>query len=253
MAKRTHGQEPSLVLSEGTIDEPLWIRAEKTLEAAVHRGNFGANGQLPNEEELAARLHLHRHTVRRAVKGLVERGILEIRRGRGTFVAGGPIPYVIGPRSRFTENIKRSGRTPSSRLISSSSAPANPEEAQWLKIKKGEPILRLSLLRLADDVPIVFARHSMPAKRFPDFEARFREIGSITLTYATYGTVGYTRHATRIAARLPVGEESELLKVPRGAPLLAWTSVNLDKRRVPINLDDSTFAASRINVVIEHF
>src|SRR3984957_5309384 len=180
MTRRTRIQEPNLFLSEGTIDEPLWIRAEKTLEAAVHRGNFGATGQLPNEEELAARLHLHRHTVRRAVKGLVERGILEIRRGRGTFGAGGPIPYVIGPRSRFTGNIRRSGRTPSSRLISSSSAPANPEEAQWLKIKKGEPILRLSLLRLSRDWPLFFSRHSMPAKPFPHFEARFPEIGSIT-------------------------------------------------------------------------
>lgn len=54
--------------------------------------------QLPNEFELAKQLNVGRSTVREAVKQLTARGILEIRRGRGTFVAQKPgeIPDPLG-------------------------------------------------------------------------------------------------------------------------------------------------------------
>ena len=42
--------------------------------------------KIPNEFELAEQFGVGRSTVREAVKGLVTRGILEVRRGAGTFV-----------------------------------------------------------------------------------------------------------------------------------------------------------------------
>ena len=48
--------------------------------------NINAGEKLPNELELAARLTVGRGTIREAVKLLVARNCLEIRRGKGTFV-----------------------------------------------------------------------------------------------------------------------------------------------------------------------
>ena len=42
--------------------------------------------KIPNEYELAEKFGVGRSTVREAVKGLVSKGILEVRRGSGTFV-----------------------------------------------------------------------------------------------------------------------------------------------------------------------
>lgn len=42
--------------------------------------------KIPNEFELAEKFGVGRSTIREAVKGLVSRGILEVRRGSGTFV-----------------------------------------------------------------------------------------------------------------------------------------------------------------------
>ncbi|MCI8490512.1 MAG: FadR family transcriptional regulator [Lachnospiraceae bacterium] len=42
--------------------------------------------KIPNEYELAERFGVGRSTIREAVKGLVSRGILEVRRGSGTYV-----------------------------------------------------------------------------------------------------------------------------------------------------------------------
>lgn len=53
--------------------------------------NINAGEKLPNEFELAARLNVGRGTIREAVKLLVARNCLEIRRGKGTFVVEKPV------------------------------------------------------------------------------------------------------------------------------------------------------------------
>ena len=52
--------------------------------------NINAGEKLPNEFELASRLNVGRGTIREAVKLLVARNCLEIRRGKGTFVVEKP-------------------------------------------------------------------------------------------------------------------------------------------------------------------
>ena len=52
--------------------------------------NINAGEKLPNEFELASRLNVGRGTIREAVKILVARNCLEIRRGKGTYVVEKP-------------------------------------------------------------------------------------------------------------------------------------------------------------------
>ena len=52
-----------------------------TVEGSLHPGD-----NLPNENEFSASLHVSRATLREAVRILVSHNVLEIRRGRGTYV-----------------------------------------------------------------------------------------------------------------------------------------------------------------------
>jgi GntR family phosphonate transport system transcriptional regulator len=177
--------------------------------------------------------------------------VLEIRRGRGTYVARGPISYRIGRRSRFTENMAAAGCRPGVRILRSATGSADAETTRLLQLHMGAPVVTLALLRTGDDTPILVARHSMPVDRFADFAERFAEIRSITRTFASYNVVGYTRKATRISARLPTAQESGDLAVSAAAPVLVWVSVNADSDGRPINVDASTFAASRVDIMFE--
>lgn len=60
--------------------------AEQIRELIIER-RLQAGDKLPNEFELMERLHVGRGTIREAVKILVASNVLEIRRGRGTYVA----------------------------------------------------------------------------------------------------------------------------------------------------------------------
>lgn len=53
-------------------------------------GEYAVGSQLPNEQVLSESLNVSRTTVREAVKLLISKHILEIERGRGTFVAAIP-------------------------------------------------------------------------------------------------------------------------------------------------------------------
>jgi GntR family phosphonate transport system transcriptional regulator len=230
---------------------PLWLQAEQAILRAIRSDRLRPGEQLPGEHQLAEALGIHRHTVRRAIESLAAKGLLEIRRGRGTFVAPRPIAYRVGGRSRFTDNILAAGLTPSTKVLRARTEPASDDQAANLALGPGAQVVALELLRMGDGVPILIATHYMPAELFPDFAERFATIQSITKTFASYGVVGYRRGVTRLDARQPTSQEAAELGQSRAAPVLVWESVNVAPDGRPINYDCSVFAASRVSIVVD--
>lgn len=74
------GNERRVKLSEKTAD--------RLYELIMVEGRYGRGTKLPNENELSELLEVSRTTLREAISFLVAQGLLEIRRGKGTYVAG---------------------------------------------------------------------------------------------------------------------------------------------------------------------
>ncbi len=62
--------------------------AEGLYARIVAEGRPGPGEKLPNELELSQELGVSRTTLREAIRSLVTQGVLEVRRGKGTFVSG---------------------------------------------------------------------------------------------------------------------------------------------------------------------
>ena len=65
--------------------------AQRITEMIEFEGRFAVGDKLPNENDLAQELGVSRSTLREAVKILTTSGILEIKRGKGTFVTANTI------------------------------------------------------------------------------------------------------------------------------------------------------------------
>ena len=65
---------------------PLYAQLESLLAAEIAAGTLPPGSRLPNEEELVKRYAVSRTTVRQTIQHLIRRGLIEIRRGKGTFV-----------------------------------------------------------------------------------------------------------------------------------------------------------------------
>jgi DNA-binding GntR family transcriptional regulator len=66
----------------------VWQQIADDIAADIRSGALPANSRLPAEQDLAADVYgVARATVRRAVAHLVEKGLVVVMHGRGTYVA----------------------------------------------------------------------------------------------------------------------------------------------------------------------
>jgi GntR family phosphonate transport system transcriptional regulator len=226
-----------------------WRRIAESLAGDVSAGRF-PGGRLPTEPELARRFAVNRHTIRRAVATLAEQGLVRVEQGRGTFVADGHIDYLLGRRTRFSANLQREGREPSHRLIGIGRSAADAATARDLRLKVGASIIEIETLSEADGVPMSYAVHRFPAKRFAALPDAFAKTPSVTVALAACGVADYTRRVTRLLARMPTEREAQLLHQPLMRPVLQADGVNVDVDGVPILRSISVFSGDRVQMVV---
>jgi GntR family transcriptional regulator len=147
---------------KGAQDSPLYSRVETVLAGEIADGDVKAGDQLPTEDSLIERFEVSRITVRRAIQNLVGRGLVEIRRGKGTFVASPKITQELTELTGFVEDMRGLGRKPTARVISKETVTADTTVAGHLALTKGERVVRIRRVRLADGVPISFDETYLP-------------------------------------------------------------------------------------------
>jgi len=69
---------------------PIYAQLDRALRAAIATGRLAVGDQLPTVRQLAVELSLNANTVARVYGELERAGILETRRGVGTFVTATP-------------------------------------------------------------------------------------------------------------------------------------------------------------------
>lgn len=109
--------------------------------------------KVPPERELSAAWGVARMTLRRALDELVGEGLIVREQGRGTFVTRPRMARHLSMRS-FTEEMRKQGRIPSSRVLDFRRIRAGVRQARQLRLPVGDPIVRFTRLRLADGEPI---------------------------------------------------------------------------------------------------
>ncbi len=100
--------------------------------------------------------------VRRAIQNLVSRGLLEIRRGLGTFVLSPRIEAELTKLTGFVEDMKSVGRKATARVVSQGVVAATARVAERLQMAKGTKVMQIKRVRLADDTPISFDETYLP-------------------------------------------------------------------------------------------
>src|SRR3954466_2902137 len=178
----------------------LWRLVADGIERGIADGRFAAGDKLPGEGEIAETYRVTRHTVRRALAALAERGIVRAERGSGTYVEAQKLAYPLRSRTRFSEIVGADGREPHGRLIEASDDVATRELARELGLKTGAPLVRIEAMRLADRTPICVSTTWLSAQLFPGAGDVFAATRSMTKLLEHYGVRDYRRGATRITA-----------------------------------------------------
>jgi GntR family phosphonate transport system transcriptional regulator len=229
----------------------FWRRIADELEQSIANGAFLRGDKMPGEIEMAARFGVNRHTVRRAIAALAERGLVRAERGSGTFVEARRIAYPIRQRTRFSEIVSGAGRAAGGQLIGDRVEAADDEIAARLRIKSGASVVRLDMVRHADRVPLSAATCWLSAARFPAAARVYGRTHSMTRTLAHFGVRDYARKSTHITAIIADATDAAKLKLTPGRPILLVESVDVDGEGFPVLATRARFAADRLEFVIE--
>ncbi|MEM0906845.1 MAG: phosphonate metabolism transcriptional regulator PhnF [Pseudomonadota bacterium] len=213
-----------------------WERLHRFLRDAIADGTLKPGQALPTQAELSRTHCLSRHAVRLALAAMEEDGSVESWQGKGAFVTASRVAYEIGPATRFSQNMEAAGIVPGLRFLRAMMRPADTEAARLLALSPGEPLLTAELVRLADEAPVVLARHSVKASRFPNFGGDVSETHSVTKALARGGVRTFRRSSTTIEARLGTQHEAACLGITSTQPVLISKGVNVDADAQPVEL-----------------
>lgn len=130
---------------------------------------LGPDAAIPSERELMATYDVSRATVRKAIDGLVADGLLTRVHGRGTFVARPRLESRLHLAS-FSQDMRRRGLTPSTRLLAVELDRPPAEVAKALELDGEGKAWRLDRVRLADGQPIALENGWYPQAPLPGLD-----------------------------------------------------------------------------------
>jgi GntR family transcriptional regulator len=146
-------------------------KSENKAEAVTQRlrqlvSTREVGAKIPSERDLSDEWGIARMTARKAIEILADEGLLDRRRGSGTYVAQKPYARTAG-LSSFTADMLERGLTPTSEVLDFERVRADSSTSARLDIAEGDAVVRFTRLRLADGEPIAAETSWIPAHLVP--------------------------------------------------------------------------------------
>lgn len=196
---------------------PLYYQVSELLRDWIADSSPGM--QLPTEFELVHRLGVSRATVRKAIERLEGDGLVDRRRGTGTFVSGSRQTRAIRLTSSLID-LYASGRSVWTRVLEREVRGAGAAVAGRLGCEVGESVIVLKRLRYADERPFALLQNWLPRDRCaPVLDADLERRSLYEVLGSDCGiTLG--RANQRLQARLPLAADARLLGRPPSEPVM---------------------------------
>lgn len=190
---------------------PLYQQLQRAIREAIEKRVLSPDDALPAERQIAIELSVSRITVRKAIEGLVEEGLLVRRQGSGNFVSA-RIEKNFAKLTSFSEDMRARGRRPHSVWLKKLEGTVSPEESLALGLSPGTPVYRFHRIRFADDSPMSAEYATIIASCLPSLSSVDTSI------YEALEKAGNrpVRALQRLRALLLTGEQAKLLNAREG-------------------------------------
>jgi GntR family transcriptional regulator len=232
----------------GSVYQPQYRQIEQVLRQRI--ATLRPGERLPSDTDLCLEFGVSRMTARNAMHRLAEDGLIRREPGRGSFVANPPAHRRTNRLMTFTQEMRRAGRVPSSRVLIRVIRPSSPTEATSLAIPVRQPVVHLRRLRLADDQPIALESAVLIAACADAVMTADLSTGSLHETLGRAGVV-LSRGTGTIAAAAATAEEARLLGIRTGDPLLVERRVIFDTLGRAIEVTVSAYPANRYALQVQ--
>jgi DNA-binding GntR family transcriptional regulator len=226
---------------------PLHVQIRRSIQADIASGVLPAGARLPTEHEYAKLYGVSIAPVRQALLDLADAGLVVRQKGRGTFVRGDRVEEEIDLLTSFTDGLRRRGVPVRIQVLDRARLPAPAKIAGGLGLRPGASVVHLRRLAWIADDPAVILDAWLPGRQFErladydDFDAGRSLYATIEAEFGV--RLGLARSRIEVARSLE--DESRLLALPEGSPLVRVTSVTEDTVGRLVELAYVTYRADR--------
>ena len=224
-------------MSNQLVRTPIYQQLNEALRDLIRKGKFEVGNQFLTERQICEQFDVSRATANKALSNLVAEGVLEFKKGVGTFVRGGVLDYDLRSLVSFTEKAIAAGKKPLTKVLTISTMPVKDipetEVSQKLQLQVEDSVYYMERLRLADGVPVILERRYVAEKFCPNLTDT--EIaGSLYALWLDKFKLDIIGADQTIRAVLIEDEDAEHMQVNNGAAGLVVQSVGYLSGGVPL-------------------
>lgn len=221
---------------------PLHNQIKEILREKIKNGEY--KDKLPGEFALMEEFSVSRTTIREALTGLVQEGLLVKYHGKGTFVTNKPIYDWLGVLSGFSETMKQMGFNPSAKVIRIDLI----NDKKIGGILSTESIYVIERLRLIEEIPIAIETNYFPSKIGIQLKGKEEE----TFYNILEDELGLILdHAEETISAIAADErEAELLQIDPGSPLIKINRTTYTIKGEPLEFLKAVYRSDYYNFKI---
>lgn len=229
---------------------PYYQQIVDQFRALVKSGAVREGDVFHSEGEIAALLGISKMPVRQAFLKLRSEGLLVIERGKRPVIGSEQVPWNFQQLRGFSEEMKRRGLVPSTKVLNLSHVAAEGDVAKALRLKVTATVYCLERLYYVNGEPVAMVTSHLPTALFPNLQDQDLENASLYYIFENVYGRQLNWAEEEIGAVTASSENAAILKTDPGKALLFVRETTYDTRRVPIEFSQSLLRADRYKATV---
>ncbi|MED1203299.1 GntR family transcriptional regulator [Heyndrickxia acidicola] len=223
---------------------PIYFQIQEYVREKIKKQEWERGSVIPSERILTEAFEVSRMTIRQAIQGLVDEGILVRKRGSGTYVNDQKVEQPLQSMMSFTRLMESTGMKAAARVLSFTERKATETEANVLEIETGSRVIHLERIRLGNEIPIAIETSVIPKSLAKGLTKAAAEHSLYQFLQEKAGLqFGEARQS--IEAVSADERTAELLDIAPGSPILLIERVASLKNGLPFEYVHSFYAGNR--------
>ncbi len=230
---------------------PAYKRIQNDIRKQIETAQLKPGDSVASERELARMHEVSLMTARHALAGLEHEGVVERRRGAGTFVAAPRINF--NKLMSYTEHMSSRGLTPRSRVLVARIVDQEPEIAARLGLPSNSGLVKIERLRLTGDEPFAVETCYLPSKDFSELVKAPLGRNSLFGTLEQNYGVQLAYADEEVSATAAESKIADLLGIPHGTSVLRICQVIYSTQGKPTIYAVGFYRSERHTLFIRRF